>query len=308
MRRHFFETLAAIGQRDSRVLLLTADLGYRAVEPFADACPKQFFNVGVSEQNMTGIAAGLAEAGLIPFIYSITPFAVLRPFEFIRNGAVAQRLPVRIVGIGAGFDYGTNGISHYALEDVSVLRTQPGLTLITPADKIQAQAALEQTFALPQPLYYRLSKDEATVIPGLGDRFALGVTRTLKEGRHVMLIALGTSAADALCAASVLDGRGISAHVELVDNLNGSALSSLVSLLAQFPLAVTVEAQYVNGGLGSLVCETVAERGLACRVVRCGVSSVPDGISGSQAFLHDRYGISGRAVAERTAAAVAALA
>ncbi|MGH9632995.1 MAG: transketolase family protein [Bryobacteraceae bacterium] len=302
MRRLFFETLAEIGEKNPRIVLLTADLGYLALESFAERCPQQFFNVGVSEQNMIGLATGLAESGFFPFVYSITPFVVLRPYEFIRNGPVAHRLPVRIVSVGAGLEYGTNGISHYGLEDVGVLRTQPGLHLITPADKLQARAALQMVWNLPGPLYFRLSKDDQTVIPGLEDRFAPGRTQTLREGDDLLLIALGTAASDALCAAEHLHARGISVHVELVDNLNGSALETLAVQLARFPLAVTVEAHYVNGGLGSLVCEMAAEGNIRCRVVRCGVAAVPDGITGSQSYLHQRYGISGTAVAERVIA------
>src|SRR2546425_8822734 len=111
MRRAFAETLAELAKEDPRIVLLTADLGFMALEPFADAFPERFFNVGVAEQNMTGLATGLAEAGIIPFVYSIVTFAVLRPFESIRNGPVAHKLPVRIVSVGGGFDYGPNGIS-----------------------------------------------------------------------------------------------------------------------------------------------------------------------------------------------------
>src|SRR5438093_13706937 len=113
MRRAFAETLAELAKEDPRIVLLTADLGFMALEPFADAFPERFFNVGVAEQNMVGAATGLAEAGFIPFVYSIVTFAVLRPFEFIRNGPVAHQLPVRIVSVGGGFEYGYNGISQY---------------------------------------------------------------------------------------------------------------------------------------------------------------------------------------------------
>src|SRR5580700_2046408 len=129
MRRAFVETLAELAGKDPRITLLTADLGFMALEPFSDKYPDRFFNVGVAEQNMVGVATGLAEAGFIPFVYSIVNFAVLRPFEFIRNGPIAHKLPVRIVGVGGGFEYGTNGISHYGIEDIGVLRTQPGLTI-----------------------------------------------------------------------------------------------------------------------------------------------------------------------------------
>jgi transketolase len=112
VRATFVATLAELAGRDPRVLLLTADLGYTIVEPFADRFPDRFFNVDVAEQNMIGVATGLAEAGFIPFVYSIVPFAVLRPYEFIRNGPILHRLQVRVVGVGGGMEYSTNGATH----------------------------------------------------------------------------------------------------------------------------------------------------------------------------------------------------
>src|SRR6266550_716484 len=111
MRAAFIRTLAELAEVDWRILLLTGDLGFTVIEPFADRFPGRFFNMGVAEQNMVGVATGLAEAGYVPFVYSIATFAALRPYEFIRNGPVHQRLPVRVVGVGGGFDYGTNGPS-----------------------------------------------------------------------------------------------------------------------------------------------------------------------------------------------------
>src|SRR5947208_6407398 len=128
MRAAFAQTVCSLAANDPRVLLLTGDLGYMALEPFAQRFPDRFFNVGVAEQNMVGLATGLAEAGMVPFCYSIVTFASLRPYEFIRNGPVLHQLPVRIVGVGGGFEYGTAGPTHHGLEDIGVMRLQPGLT------------------------------------------------------------------------------------------------------------------------------------------------------------------------------------
>src|SRR5438093_8078761 len=129
MRTAFVRTLTDLAARDDRIVLLTGDLGWSVVEPFAERFPQRFFNAGVAEQNMVGVATGLAEAGFIPFVYSIVTFATLRPYEFIRNGPIQHRLRVRIVGVGGGVEYGSNGLSHYGLEDVAVLRAQPGITI-----------------------------------------------------------------------------------------------------------------------------------------------------------------------------------
>src|SRR5215216_1545015 len=137
MRGAFTKAVIELAQRDPRIVLLTGDLGYMALEPFADTFPDRFFNVGVAEQNMIGLATGLAEAGMIPFAYSIATFASLRAYEFIRNGPVLHDLPVRVVGVGGGFEYGPSGPTHFALEDLGVTRLQPGLRVVAPADHQQ---------------------------------------------------------------------------------------------------------------------------------------------------------------------------
>src|SRR5262249_54938339 len=146
--------------------LLTADLGYAALEPFGQEFPNRFFNVGVAEQNMLGLATGLAEAGFVPFAYSIATFASMRAYEFLRNGPALHLLPVRLIGMGAGLHYGHTGMSHYALEDVALMRVQPSVTIVAPADADQARAALRATADLPNPVYFRLCK-QSSPVPGL---------------------------------------------------------------------------------------------------------------------------------------------
>ena len=137
MRGAFVKTLTELAYDHPEIVLLTGDLGFMALEPFANAFPDRYYNVGVAEQNMVGIATGLAEAGFIPFVYSIVTFATLRPYEFIRNGPILHHLRVRIVGIGGGFEYGASGFSHHGLEDVGVMRVQPAISIIAPADAQQ---------------------------------------------------------------------------------------------------------------------------------------------------------------------------
>lgn len=298
MRRAFTAALLELAERDRRILLLTADLGFMVLEPFRDRFPERFFNVGVAEQNMVGMATGLAEAGFLPYTYSIAPFAVLRPHEFIRNGPILHRLPVRIVGVGGGFEYGPNGLSHFGLEDVSAMRTQPGITIVAPADRQQAREAILKTWQLPGPVYYRLGKGDRATVPGLDGRFELGRAETLGDGTQALIIAMGPIALEAVAAMEALAARGICCTTMIVSTLNPAPLEDLTRALSHFPVAVTVEAHYVAGGLGSLVCEAVAEGGLRCRVARCGVAVVPRGEIGSQDYLERLYGIGKDAVME----------
>jgi transketolase len=298
MRAAFAQTIKELAERDPRVLLLTGDLGYSVLEEFSRRFPDRFFNVGVAEQNMVGLATGLAEAGFIPFVYSIATFASLRPYEFIRNGPILHRLPVRIVGIGGGFEYGHNGASHFGLEDVGVFRVQPGLTLIAPADHEQTRTALRATWSVPGPVYYRLGKDDSVTVPGLGGRFELGRAQVVREGTDLLIIAMGSIASEAVAASEMLAERGIRCTVATVASLNPPPVQDLVGLLKDFPVAISVEAHYIVGGLGSLVSEVIAEHGLHTRLKRCGVRETPDGRSGGQSFLYRRHRLARENLAE----------
>ena len=305
MRNAFVSTLVELADRDERVVLLTGDLGFTVLEPFAERFSDRFFNAGVAEQNMVGVATGLAEAGYTPYIYSIATFASMRAYEFIRNGPVLHRLPVRIVGVGGGMDYGHNGMTHFALEDVAIMRTQPALTVVAPADPEQVRTALAVVQAIPGPVYLRLGK-ASTPVPGLGGRFELGRAEFIGNGEDVALVALGPMAASAIEAAELLGRRGVGATVAIVSSLNPSPVEDLATLLGSVPLALAAEAHYENGGLGSLVAEIIAEQGLGCRLVRAGVRSMPAGVTGSTEYMFDRFGLSGERLADAAMQALAA--
>lgn len=297
MRITFIQTLIEIARRDDRIILLTGDLGYTVIEPFAERFPSRFFNAGVAEQNMVGLATGLADAGFIPFVYSIATFATLRPYEFIRNGPLLHRLPVRIVGVGGGFEYGPAGLTHHALEDVGVMRVQPALTIITPADFAQTRAAVSATWDLPGAVYYRLGKDEKSTVPGLDGRFTLGRAQTIREGDGPHLIAMGSVAIEAAAAAAELAAEGLECGLTVVASVAPPPSDDLAAILVSAPVVVTVEAHYATGGLGSLVSEIAAERGLGTRVVRRAVVHPPSGRSGSEEYMHRLHGLDRTALA-----------
>lgn len=298
MRKVFVNTIVKLAENDLRILLLTGDLGYTVLEPFSEKFPERFFNVGVAEQNMVGIATGLAEAGYIPFVYSIATFASLRPYEFIRNGPILHKFPVRIVGVGGGFDYGHAGTTHHGIEDVGVMRIQPGITVVVPADHEQARSALLKTWNLPGPVYYRLGKDEKKIIPGLDGRFEIGRVQMISEGNDLLFITMGSISREVITATESLASKGISCAVMVIASLNPAPVDDLVEVLAGFRLVFTVEAHYIVGGVGSLVSEVVAERGINCRVVRCGVKTMPDGISGSETYFYNKHSLSGEMLAK----------
>ena len=298
MRTAFIKALVELAKRDERILLLTGDLGYLVVEPFVELFPERFINVGVAEQNMVGIATGLAEAGFIPFVYSIAPFAALRPFEFIRNGPVYHQLPVRIVGVGQGVEYGYNGNSHFGVDDIGVLRTQPGLTIIAPADDTQTKTAIEKTYDLVGPVYLRLSKDSFE-LPELNRSFELGQTQRIGSGKDILLVSSGAISREAIRAADLLRQQGLAATILILTSIAPAPISELVEAFSSFQHVFTLESHYVTGGIGSLVAEIVAEHRLDIQVVRLGFDSLLNGSLGSAAFLHNTHGLSAQKIAAR---------
>jgi transketolase len=296
MRNAFVNAVQEVAEHDPRVVFLTGDLGFTILEPLAESLKERFINVGVAEQNMVGLATGLAEAGLVPFVYSIGTFASMRPYEVIRNGPLLHSLPVRIIGVGAGLDYGHNGVTHYALEDVAIMRAQPDMTIIAPADPAQAISAAHASVDIDGPIYFRIGKSEVAM-PTLDGAFELGRLGLIGDGHDVAIIALGSMACEALAARNLLESQGIAATVAVVASVQPAPIEDLVELLADRPLAVTVEAHYRTGGLGSLVAEVIAEHQLRCRLRRRAVEKMPRGVTGTQAYLNDFHNLSGNAIA-----------
>jgi len=297
VRTAFIETLRDLAAGDDRIFLVTGDLGWNVVEAFAKEHPDRFLNAGVAEANMAGIATGLAQVGFIPFIYSIATFASMRCYEQVRNGAVLHHLPVRVVGIGGGYAYGHAGPTHYALEDLTIARTQPGMTVLAPADPAQTRSVVRATMALPGPAYLRIGKGGNPEVPGLGARFAFGRPEIVREGDDVLFLACGSVVHEASKAAQLLQGEDVSAAVAVLAHLPFSADEALVELLRRFSAVVSVEEGYVVGGLGSLVAETIAQRGLACRLEMCGVRESFSGASGSEAHMRAQCGLDSASLA-----------
>lgn len=289
MRKQFVATLTELATADERVVLLTADLGFMVLEPFAQRHPDRFFNVGVAEANMLSLAAGMASEGYIPFCYSIATFASMRGYEQFRNGAVLHELPVRIVGIGGGFAYGSAGFTHHALEDIALMRVQPGVGIVAPADDAQVDRALRDHYARSEPMYLRLAK-ETESHPELEGRFRWGHLETIGDG-DIAIVALGSMAGVALEARRRLLAEGVRTVVAVAASIAPAPSEDLAALLATKRACITIEDHRPIGGLGSLVAEAIADHGLGVRLVRRGVIDRIGETSGSEAFLRRRNGL-----------------
>ena len=288
MRGGFVETLCRMAERDERVWLLTGDLGFMVLEKFAERFPKRFVNAGVAEQNMVGVAAGLALTGKIPFVYSLGNFPIMRCLEQIRNDVCYHELPVRIVALGGGLTYGSLGYTHHGLEDLAVMRALPNMTVLAPGDPAEAAAATEALVAHPGPAYLRLGRaGERHIHPAPPD-FRIGKALVLRDGADCSLIATGAALAIAMDAADLLAERGIEAMVVSFHTLDKPDLAVLTTA-AETGLVVTVEEHGV-GGLASVVAENLVGRPVRFHSMRIGPEILA--VADSQDGLRRRHGLS----------------
>ena len=293
MRRALVDALVELATSDERVVLLTADLGFAFLEPFRDRFPKRFFNVG--------LATGMGADGFVPFAYTMAAFALPRAFEVVRNGPVAHGLPVRIVGVGGGFDYGTDGATHYALDDLALARALGEIDVFVPADATQAANAVRAMSRCEGPVYLRLGTETRGALPMPAARFVPGRVSNLRDAGprpDLCVLALGPMAFDALEAASLLEASGIAATVLAVSSLRPFAAEEVLHAASGARLVVTVENHGLEGGLGSLVAEVIAESRLRPRLLRAGVSTrrfAP----GSPAYLRAQLGLDAPSLARR---------
>jgi len=198
MRTAFMKTLFEAAAQDRRVCLIVGDLGYSVIDEFAKAYPDQFVNAGVAEQDMTGIAAGMALSGKIVFTYSIANFATLRCLEQIRNDVCYHHANVKVVAVGGGLAYGSLGVSHHATEDLAILRALPGMTVVAPGDPIEAELATRAVIAHDGPVYLRLGKAGEPVVHTKRPEFRLGKAISIRTGRDLTLISTGGMLATAV--------------------------------------------------------------------------------------------------------------
>lgn len=249
MRNTFVATLEEIAARDPRIWLLNGDLGFSVLERFAEKHPGRYLNVGVAEQNMAGIAAGLGMSGHTVFVYSIGNFPTLRCLEQLRNDVCYHGADVKVVSVGGGYAYGSQGYTHHALEDVAVMAVLPGIEVFVPSDPAEVRAIVAAVAASGKPAYLRLSRAGEPVLDPrpIGD---VRRVRPLRDGSDVAILASGPVARAALLAADLLAERGVSARVLSVPCLKPLDRDGIVAAAAGVRLVVTVEEHIARGGFG----------------------------------------------------------
>ncbi len=247
MRGAFRDAICELAAADERIWLLTGDLGYTVLEPFYERFPARFVNVGVAEQNMTGVAAGLALSGKIVFTYSIANFPTLRCLEQVRNDVCYHNLNVNIVAVGGGVVYGPLGYTHHAVEDLAIMRTLPNITVVAPGDPVEVRLATRALAARPGPSYLRLGRATETVVHREEPGFEIGRPLVLREGGDVVLVAIGGVLANVAEAAERLAADGVAARVVSLHTLKPLDADTLVRAVAG-PRHVFFVAEHVEAG------------------------------------------------------------
>jgi transketolase len=297
MRDAFFEALVDLAAGDERVWALTGDLGIGLFDDFERAAPGRYLNVGIAEQNMVGVAAGLASAGQVPFAYSIAPFVTSRPHDQIRVDVAMTGANVKLVGVGGGMAYGYLGPTHHAIDDLAIMRALPGLTVLAPGDPADVRRATRAAFAVDGPVYLRLGKNgERAVLPADAS-FVVGRAATLRDGGDVTLVSTGAILPEALAAAETLAAAGVEATVLHYGTVKPFDTETLVASATATGAVVTLEEHNVIGGLGSAAAEALAEHGAGARLRRVGVPDTFAHVVGSQEHLRRHYGLTGDDVA-----------
>lgn len=304
MRTAFIESLCEIAARDNRVWLLCGDLGYSVLERFSERFPQRFLNVGVAEQNMIGIAAGLAMNGHVVFTYSIANFPVMRCLEQIRNDVCSHNLNVKIIAVGGGLAYGPAGYTHHALEDLAVMRAMPRMTVVAPGDPVEARLATRAIADHPGPCYLRLGKAGEPVVHTVEPEFRIGEAIVMREGRDATLISTGGMLERAIRAAELLSDRGISAGVLSMHTVKPLDERAIQDAAQTTRLICVIEEHGETGGLSDAVARTLSERAAKCSFISFNIRAEENGRIGSQSYLLERAGLTAERISERIAGAL----
>lgn len=304
MRNAFADELTKLGQQDPRVVMLSGDIGNRLFDKFKDSHPQRFYNCGVAEQNMIGVATGLAMNGLRPVAYTITPFVTTRCLEQIRTDAAYHEAPVTVVSVGAGLAYAGLGPTHHACEDIAFLRAIPNMIVIAPGDAWEVRAALRAIMAQDRPAYMRMGKKGEPVIhEGMPADFRIGRALPLNEGSVVCILSTGNILPEAVEAGHLLDARGVSTQVVSFHTIKPLDTDFLAAAFDRFERVVTVEEHSLIGGFGSAVAEWAVDAGVDTRkLTRIGTPDKFFKLSGEQEFAREQLGLIGHQIADRVAA------
>ena len=292
MRTAFADTLLELAKNDPRIVLIVGDLGFGVVTEFMQQLPNQFVNAGVAEQNMTGMAAGMALSGKVVITYSIANFPVLRCYEQIRNDICYHNAAVIIVPVGGGMAYGSLGPSHHATEDIAVMRALPNMTVVAPGDPAETRLAVQALVDRGGPAYLRIGRAGEPLVHQTAPDFKLGRAITVRQGFDLTLIATGGMLYNSVQAAKQLYELGIDARVLSMHTIKPLDRAAILAAARETSAIYTVEEHSIIGGLGGAVAEMLLESDYRPAYFhRIGLNGEFSSVVGSQAYLLAQYGL-----------------
>tara|TARA_R110000868_G_scaffold80875_1_gene229217 strand:+ start:16175 stop:17098 length:924 start_codon:yes stop_codon:yes gene_type:complete len=307
MRNAFADELTKLGNEDPRVVMLSGDIGNRLFDKYRAAHEDRFFNCGVAEQNMMGVAAGMAMSGLRPIAYTITPFITSRCLEQIRVDVCYQEAPVIIVAVGAGMSYAGLGPTHHSCEDISFLRSLPNMKVVCPADAWEVRAAMRAALQQDNPVYIRMGKKgEPKIHSEIPADFRIGKALTIEEGSDVCLLSTGNMLPEVIETARMLKAQGVSARVVSYHTVKPLDEECLAEAFSRFKLVATIEEHSLIGGLGSAVSEWIIDGEVKTqKFLRFGTPDSFFRLSGEQEYAREQLGLSADHMAKAIMAALA---
>lgn len=299
MRDTFVKTLVEIAKEDKNIELLTADLGYGVLKPFWEQCPNQFTNVGIAEQNMTSVAAGMALTGKNVFTYSIGNFPTLRCIEQVRNDCAYHQANVKIVCIGGGFVYGSLGMSHQATEDLAILRALPNVAVLAPADLVEAEECTKALAKYNGTAYLRLGRGGEKRIHEKIENFQIGKAIKVHDGKKVAIFSTGAIFEEIRRTEEVLNECGIYPAVYTFPTVKPLDKMVIEECAEKYELIATCEEHNYIGGFGGAVAEVMANFPSRAKLVRIGLHDEYSVRVGNQKYLRQQYGLDGDSIAKQ---------
>ena len=290
MRNETITALKNYAIKNSDVMLLTADLGYSVLEQFSDVLPEQYANVGVCEQAMVGIAAGLALTGRRVVIYSIANFPTLRCLEQLRNDVCYHNLPVVVIAVGGGLSYGAQGYTHHGIEDLGIMSMLPNIMVTCPADPIESVCLLPQLLDRRAPGYMRLGRSGEPLIHDEKTVINLNKAKIIRQGSDLAILSTGPILARAINAASVLESEGFSCSIYSFPCVHPLDAETVEHAARNHRAIISVEEHNLSGGFGTRVADLILELGLSPKFRKFGITKELIGNVGSQDWLLNKLG------------------
>jgi transketolase len=298
VREMFFRELEGAAKQRRDIYLLSADLGFKLFDSFRASFPARFFDVGIAEANMIGIAAGLSLSGKNVYCYSMASFLVTRAYEQIRVDLAYHDLNVKLIGVGGGLAYGLEGYTHHGLEDLALMRAVPGMTVVVPADGAEAAEFARLSLDYPSPMYIRLGQNGHPQVYDAAPKITIGIPVVIEEGKDVALFATGNMVHKGRQVVAILDKYGISTTLVNIHTLKPLDAATVIKIGANHDAVFSLEEHVLSGGLGSTIAELLAEHRYGGIFKRIGISEPLSREIGDAEVLRQVYGLTADGICE----------